>query len=158
MFPEIEHFNKWLRCRSPHAATHVHYTNDVKIFFAWATKPPDTITRHDVDVYVAHCRGLGHAAATVNRRLAAVGCRDSRTRLLPLPRRRVRRCTTQPRYAQASRHPPGPTPTPRRAGQRRPEAVCRHHIAPRQGDLFDHGQVRPQGLRSASTLAGRFIR
>lgn len=72
MFPEIERFNKWLRCRSPHATTHVHYTSDVKLFFAWVDKPPAAITLHDVDAYVAHCRGLGHAAATVNRRLAAL--------------------------------------------------------------------------------------
>jgi hypothetical protein len=70
MFPELERFNKWLR--SPHATTHVHYTSDVKLFFAWAGKSPNAITCHDVDAYIAHCRGLGHAAATVNRRLAAV--------------------------------------------------------------------------------------
>jgi site-specific recombinase XerC len=72
MFPEIERFNKWLRCQSPHTATHIHYTSDVNLFFAWATKPPDAVTLHDVDAYVAHCRGLGHAVATVNRRLAAL--------------------------------------------------------------------------------------
>jgi hypothetical protein len=29
MLPEIVRFNKWLRRRSPNAATHVHYTNDL---------------------------------------------------------------------------------------------------------------------------------
>ena len=33
MFPEIERFSKWLRCRSPRATTHVHYTGDVKLLF-----------------------------------------------------------------------------------------------------------------------------
>jgi site-specific recombinase XerC len=72
MFPEIECFGKWLRCRSPHATTHVHYTSDVKLFFAWAGKPSNAITLHNVDAYIAHCRTGGHAAATVNRRLAAL--------------------------------------------------------------------------------------
>ena len=72
MFPEIERFDKWLRCRSPHATTHVHYTSDVRLFFAWVDRPPDAMTLHDVDAYIAYCRGLGHAAATINRRLAAV--------------------------------------------------------------------------------------
>jgi site-specific recombinase XerC len=74
MFPEIERFNKWLRCRSPHTTTHVHYTSDVKLFFAWANQSPSAITCHDVDAYIAHCRGLGHAVATINRRLAALRC------------------------------------------------------------------------------------
>jgi hypothetical protein len=74
MFPQIERFGKWLRCRSPHATTHAHYTSDVKLFFAWANKPPDAITLHDVDAYVAYCLAGGHPAATVNRRLAALRC------------------------------------------------------------------------------------
>jgi hypothetical protein len=72
VFPHIERFSRWLRCRSPHATTHLYYTSDVKLFFAWAGRPPAATTCHDVDAYVAHCRGLGHAAATVNRRLAAL--------------------------------------------------------------------------------------
>ena len=67
MFPEIDRFQKWLRCRNPHTSTHVHYTSDVKLLFAWAGKPLASITLHDVDAYVAHCRSLGHAPATVNR-------------------------------------------------------------------------------------------
>jgi Phage integrase, N-terminal SAM-like domain len=97
MFPEIERFNKWLRCRSPHATTHVHYTSDVKLFFAWVDKPPDAMTLHDVDAYVAYCQGRGQPAATVNRRLAAL-CRfyrflDLESNTAPsnpvLPRRRA---------------------------------------------------------------------
>jgi integrase/recombinase XerC len=72
MFPEIERFGKWLRCQSPQATTHIYYSSDVKLFFAWAGKPPVSITLHDVDAYVARCRDLGHAGATVNRRLAAL--------------------------------------------------------------------------------------
>lgn len=72
MFPEINRFHKWLRCRNPYTSTHIHYTSDVKLFFAWVGKPPASITLHDVDDYVAHCRHLGHAPATVNRRLAAL--------------------------------------------------------------------------------------
>lgn len=55
MFPEIDHFHKWLRCRSPHTSTHVHYTSDVKLFFAWAGKPPASIILHDVCAYVCFC-------------------------------------------------------------------------------------------------------
>jgi hypothetical protein len=65
MFPEIERFKKWLRCRSPQATTHVHYTNDVKLFFTLADKPPAAITLHDMDAYVTHCWGL-----TINQRLS----------------------------------------------------------------------------------------
>jgi site-specific recombinase XerD len=72
MFPHAERFGKWLRRRSPHAATPIHYTNDLKLFFAWAGKPPTAITLNDVDAYLGHCRRLGHAVATVNRRLAAL--------------------------------------------------------------------------------------
>ena len=72
MFPEIDRFHKWLRCRNPHTSTHIHYTSDIKLFCAWTGKPPASITLHDVDAYVARCRSLGHAPATVNRRLAAL--------------------------------------------------------------------------------------
>jgi RHS repeat-associated protein len=36
MFPQAERFDRWPRHRSPHTVTHVHYTNDLKLFFAWA--------------------------------------------------------------------------------------------------------------------------
>jgi len=72
MLPEIERFNKWLRRRRPHTSTHVHYTNDLQLFFTWLDKPPDAVTLHDVDAYVEHCQQIGHAIATVNRRLAAL--------------------------------------------------------------------------------------
>jgi len=47
MFPHAQHFEKWLRHRSPHAATPVHYTSGLKLFFAWAGKPPTAITLHN---------------------------------------------------------------------------------------------------------------
>jgi hypothetical protein len=72
MFPQAEGFDRWLRRRSPHAATPVHHGNDSKLFFAWAGKAPKAITVHDVDTYIEYCRQLGHAVATVNRRLAAM--------------------------------------------------------------------------------------
>jgi hypothetical protein len=32
-----------LWCKSPHTNTHIHYGNDLKLFFAWANKPPAAI-------------------------------------------------------------------------------------------------------------------
>ena len=72
MLPEVQRFGKWLRRKNPHATTQVHYLNDLKLFFAWADKVPQTITLRDVDAYIEHAQGQGHAVATVNRRLAAI--------------------------------------------------------------------------------------
>jgi len=73
MLPEIVRFNKWLRRRSPHAATHRHYTHDLALFFDWMDKPPNEVTLRDIDAFIEHCQtDLGHAIATVNRRLAAI--------------------------------------------------------------------------------------
>ena len=72
MLPEIDRFNKWLRRRSPHASTALHYTSDVHLFFAWAKKPPNAITLHEVDAFIEHCQQAGHRIASVNRRLAAL--------------------------------------------------------------------------------------
>jgi site-specific recombinase XerD len=73
MLPEILRFNKWLRRRSPNTATHIHYTNDLALFLHWVDKPPNQITLRDVDAFIEHCQtDLGHAIATVNRRLAAI--------------------------------------------------------------------------------------
>ncbi len=44
MHTEVQKFIQWLRCKSPHTSTHVHYGNDLKLFFAWANKPPSVIT------------------------------------------------------------------------------------------------------------------
>jgi site-specific recombinase XerD len=73
MLPEVLRFNKWLRRRSPHATTAVEYTKDLRLFFDWVDKPPNQITLRDVDAFIEHCQtDLGHAIATVNRRLAAI--------------------------------------------------------------------------------------
>ncbi len=72
MLVEIEQFAKWLRRKSPHTSTVVHYTNDLKLFFAWIDKPPDQITLRDVDAFIEHSQQQGHRIATVNRRLAAL--------------------------------------------------------------------------------------
>jgi site-specific recombinase XerC len=72
MLVEIEQFAKWLRRKSPHTSTVVHYANDLKLFFAWIDKPPDQITLRDVDAFIEHSQQRGHSIATVNRRLAAL--------------------------------------------------------------------------------------
>ncbi len=72
MLAEVARFNKWLRRKSPHATTPIHYTNDLKLFFNWVHKPPEQVTVCDVDGYIEHCQNCGHAIATVNRRLAAI--------------------------------------------------------------------------------------
>jgi len=72
MLAEVVRFSKWLRRRSPHATTVIHYTNDLELFFAWADKAFDAITLHDIDAYIEHAQALGHAVATINRRLAAI--------------------------------------------------------------------------------------
>ncbi len=72
MLSEVGRFDKWLRRRSPHSSTHVHYTSDLKLFFTWAGKTPAAVIPRDVDLFVAHCQAEGHAVATVNRRLAAL--------------------------------------------------------------------------------------
>ena len=72
MLSEIEQFDKWLRRKSPHTTTRVHYTSDVRIFFAWADKPPTAITVRDVDAFLEHSQQAGHSIATVNRRLASL--------------------------------------------------------------------------------------
>lgn len=72
MLPEIARFQKWLRRKAPHTSTHIHYTNDLKLFFAWLAKSPGEVTVRDVDAFIEHSLGQGHAIATINRRLAAL--------------------------------------------------------------------------------------
>jgi site-specific recombinase XerD len=72
MLPEIERFQKWLRRKSPHASTAIHYTNDLHLFFDWCNKPPDQVTVKDIDLFIEYCAGLGHAIATIYRRLNAI--------------------------------------------------------------------------------------
>jgi site-specific recombinase XerC len=73
MLPQVRRFRNWLRRRSPHASTAHHYSRDLELFFAWLGKPPSDVTLHDIDRYIEHCQtDLGHAIATVNRRLCAL--------------------------------------------------------------------------------------
>jgi site-specific recombinase XerD len=72
MLTEVVAFNKWLRRKSPHTSTALHYTSDVQLFFDWAGQPPNGITLREVDAFIEHCQQQGHAIATVNRRLAAL--------------------------------------------------------------------------------------
>ena len=72
MLPEIERFQRWLRRKAPHASTHIHYTNDMSLFFAWLHKPPDEVTVQDIDLFIEHCNQEGLALTTTNRRLAAL--------------------------------------------------------------------------------------
>jgi site-specific recombinase XerD len=72
MLAEVDRFHKWLRRKSPHTSTALHYTSDVQLFFHWADQPPAAITLHQVDAFIEHCQQQGHTIATVNRRLAAL--------------------------------------------------------------------------------------
>jgi len=73
MLPEVLMFNKWLRRNRPHTTTPRDYTSDLTLFFAWADKPPSDVTLRDIDAYIEHCQqDLGHAVATINRRLTAI--------------------------------------------------------------------------------------
>jgi site-specific recombinase XerD len=72
MLAEIGRFHKWLRRKNPQATTPRHYTNDLLLFFQWAKKSPAQITVREIDHYIEHCQSLGHAIATINRRLAAI--------------------------------------------------------------------------------------
>jgi site-specific recombinase XerD len=72
MLSEIEQFQKWLRRKSPHSSTHIHYANDLVLFFAWLSKPVAEVSVRDVDAFIEHSQEKGHAIATVNRRLASL--------------------------------------------------------------------------------------
>ena len=72
MLPEIEQFQKWLRRKAPHTSTHLHYTNDLQLFFAWVDKPPEAIKVADIDRFIDYCQAKDHALTSINRRLAAL--------------------------------------------------------------------------------------
>jgi site-specific recombinase XerD len=72
MLPEIERFQKWLRRKAPNTSTHIHYTNDIALFFSWLSKGSGEVTVRDVDTFIEHSQSQGHSIATVNRRLAAL--------------------------------------------------------------------------------------
>ncbi len=72
MLPEIERFQHWLRRKSPHASTQIHYASDLHLFFTWVGKTPQEIKPQDVDAFIEHFQQCGHAIATINRRLASL--------------------------------------------------------------------------------------
>lgn len=75
MFPktELDDFRKYWRRRKPGSSTAIHYSSDVHIFFEWAEpRSPDAITVHDIDRFIVWQQSLGHASATITRRLIAV--------------------------------------------------------------------------------------
>jgi site-specific recombinase XerC len=72
MLPEIERFQHWLRRKSPHASTQIHYASDLRLFFTWVGKTPQEIKPQDVDAFIEHFQQCGHAIATINRRLASL--------------------------------------------------------------------------------------
>jgi site-specific recombinase XerD len=72
MLPEIDRFQKWLRRKAPHSSTHIHYTNDLSLFFTWLQKPPNDVKVQDIDFFIEHCQQKGYAFTTINRRLAAL--------------------------------------------------------------------------------------
>lgn len=72
MLSEIAEFQKWLRRRAPHSSTPIHYASDLELFFTWMPKPVAEVNVRDVDMFIEHCQELGHAIATVNRRVAAL--------------------------------------------------------------------------------------
>ena len=72
MLPEITLFQKWLQCKSPYTSTHIHYTSDVRLFFTRTKAVLLEITVRDIDNFIEQSLEMGHAATTVNRRLAAL--------------------------------------------------------------------------------------
>jgi site-specific recombinase XerD len=72
MVTQLEEFLQSVRRRAPQATTARHYQSDVTIFFTWCAKTPQEVTRTDIDRFIEWQQGLGHAIATINRRLIAL--------------------------------------------------------------------------------------
>jgi len=72
MLSEIAEFQKWLRRRAPRSSTPIHYASDLELFFGWLAKPVGEVKVQDVDAFIEHSQELGHAIATINRRVAAL--------------------------------------------------------------------------------------
>jgi hypothetical protein len=113
MFPHAARFERWLRRRSPHAATPIHHLNDLKLFFAWAGDPPAASTLHDIDAYVP-TEGFAPTTATSS----ATQCPQS-TGGWSLSARSITFLTPSPARhwltwsSPSSRHPPGTPSAPR---------------------------------------------
>jgi integrase/recombinase XerD len=73
MLPEIDRFVNWVRRRNPNAHTWRDYRADLKQFAAVVgDRPPEVVTFHDVDRFVAQQVARDLQPSTVNRRLAAI--------------------------------------------------------------------------------------
>jgi site-specific recombinase XerD len=73
MLAEIDRFISWIRRRNPQARTWRDYQYDLKQFAAFTNhQPPETITFHDIDHFVAHQVAKGYSPATINRRLTCI--------------------------------------------------------------------------------------
>jgi site-specific recombinase XerD len=68
----IEQFEQYVKSRYPNSTTARHYVHDLRQFNQLVSKPPRAIMREDVDRFVEEQLERGLAAATVNRRLAAL--------------------------------------------------------------------------------------
>jgi site-specific recombinase XerD len=68
----IEQFEQYIKSRYPNSTTARHYVHDLRQFTRLINKPPQTVTREDVDCFVEEQLERGLAATTVNRRLAAL--------------------------------------------------------------------------------------
>ena len=69
--PLVNHFLDLLQTSRAHN-TWVNYAHDLKVFFQWIPKTPETITRADCLTFMKQQMQEGYAEATINRRLAAV--------------------------------------------------------------------------------------
>jgi len=73
MLSEIERFVNWVRRRSPAAHTWRDYRCDLACFVqVVGDRPPNKITFHDVDQFIADQTEKGFKPTTINRRLASI--------------------------------------------------------------------------------------
>ena len=67
----VNHFLDFIRLSRAHN-TWVSYAYDLRLFFQVVPKPPEIITRADCLTFMQQQEAAGYAAATLNRRLAAL--------------------------------------------------------------------------------------
>jgi site-specific recombinase XerD len=73
MLSEIERFVNWVRRRNPAAHTWRDYRCDLNFFLqSVGDRPPNHLTYHDVDLFIAQQVEKGFKPTTVNRRLASI--------------------------------------------------------------------------------------
>jgi site-specific recombinase XerD len=68
----IGEFENYLRRRYPGSSTIKHYISDLQLFSRFAQKLPQEVARQDIDRFVEDQLAQGHAATTINRRLASL--------------------------------------------------------------------------------------